>query len=295
MKEGDFMGLINCPECNNQVSNMANVCPRCGFPLRQQQNFTQNQNVRMNPQQPNRSTGQPAPLCSMGSSDPRIQQRNRRFSRNTLTKTCKHCQAVIDKKATVCPVCRKSVGTNTRALITFLVFALFTYVIVSNFLRITSVPITTETFTQIEDVKKYSLISVEELKNLFGEPNDEGTWTNLTSHGDVELTTLEYDINSNHYEFVIGDGLVVRLSIYSNQYWNRQGELFSYSSDNKDEILEMFGVTPDGTANLVCDNSFTYRYTPANDLIKDFNVQEIDSANKTFGFIKVTYDQTYFN
>lgn len=28
------MSLINCPECNKQISNQANACPNCGFPLR---------------------------------------------------------------------------------------------------------------------------------------------------------------------------------------------------------------------------------------------------------------------
>lgn len=27
------MGLINCPECNQQVSNKAQACPNCGYPL----------------------------------------------------------------------------------------------------------------------------------------------------------------------------------------------------------------------------------------------------------------------
>jgi hypothetical protein len=27
------MALINCPECNGQVSDRAPVCPHCGFPL----------------------------------------------------------------------------------------------------------------------------------------------------------------------------------------------------------------------------------------------------------------------
>lgn len=28
--------LINCPECKHQVSDGANVCPHCGYPLRGQ-------------------------------------------------------------------------------------------------------------------------------------------------------------------------------------------------------------------------------------------------------------------
>lgn len=290
------MGLINCPECNNQVSDMANACPHCGFPLRRPQNS--NQNIGIVQQPSNQSTNQSIFLPPTGQTVQHHQQTNNGASRNTATKVCKYCHTTINKKAVNCPICHKKVGTDTKGLILFALLSLICLVFISNFLRIASEPIsntTAETFTQIENVNTYSLMSVDDLKKLLGEPVAEGTWTNYTSHGEVELTTLEYDINSNHYEFVIGDGTVVRLSIYSNQWWNRNGELFSYSSDDKDEILRMFGVIPDGSANLVCDNNFTYRYTPANELIKDFNVQEIDSTNKTFGLVKVTYNQSYFN
>lgn len=27
------MSLINCPECNKEVSNRAKICPNCGFPI----------------------------------------------------------------------------------------------------------------------------------------------------------------------------------------------------------------------------------------------------------------------
>lgn len=27
------MALINCPECGNQISSMARLCPACGFPI----------------------------------------------------------------------------------------------------------------------------------------------------------------------------------------------------------------------------------------------------------------------
>jgi hypothetical protein len=29
------MGLISCPECNNQVSESAKTCPRCAYPLKE--------------------------------------------------------------------------------------------------------------------------------------------------------------------------------------------------------------------------------------------------------------------
>ena len=35
------MAIINCPECNSDISNKAENCPKCGFPI----------SVRNNPQQ----------------------------------------------------------------------------------------------------------------------------------------------------------------------------------------------------------------------------------------------------
>lgn len=33
------MALINCPECKSRVSDRAAACPKCGYPLRQEQSF----------------------------------------------------------------------------------------------------------------------------------------------------------------------------------------------------------------------------------------------------------------
>ena len=35
--KGDFMALVRCSECENQVSTNASICPHCGNPLRQTQ------------------------------------------------------------------------------------------------------------------------------------------------------------------------------------------------------------------------------------------------------------------
>ncbi len=34
------MAMINCPECNNTVSDQAAACPRCGYPINAQQTRT---------------------------------------------------------------------------------------------------------------------------------------------------------------------------------------------------------------------------------------------------------------
>ena len=37
-KDGDnIMALINCPECNKEVSDKAEICPHCGYKLPKQE------------------------------------------------------------------------------------------------------------------------------------------------------------------------------------------------------------------------------------------------------------------
>lgn len=36
------MALINCPECNNEVSDKANSCPKCGCPIQPTKSTDQN-------------------------------------------------------------------------------------------------------------------------------------------------------------------------------------------------------------------------------------------------------------
>lgn len=109
----------------------------------------------------------------------------------------------------------------------------------------------------VEDVQQFSGISVEALKEIMGDPVAEEEWTNSTSKGEFPVTTLQYEKNSNHYEFIIAEDAVVRLSIYSNQYWNGTGDLFSYSGD-KENILKMFNVDAGESARIETDNGVSY-------------------------------------
>lgn len=47
------MALIQCPECSQEISNQAVVCPQCGYPLQARQ---------------------PAPQPSSNEADPRIRE-----------------------------------------------------------------------------------------------------------------------------------------------------------------------------------------------------------------------------
>lgn len=144
----------------------------------------------------------------------------------------------------------------------------------------------------IEDAEQFSKISTEELKTIMGEPVSEESWINKTSKGDFNVTTLSYDKNSNHYEFIVADDSVVRLTIYSNNYWNGDGDKFSITGERK-EICKSFNITLGENAKKVTDNNFTYKLSPVNDKVAVFDVQSIDSD--TFGLVKITYNLNYFD
>ena len=149
-----------------------------------------------------------------------------------------------------------------------------------------------ESIVFIEDVERFSRISMDELKDIMGEAVSEEIWTNKTSKGDFLVTTLAYDKDGNHYEFIIADNSVVRLSIYSEKYWNGTGEPFKYRGAKKD-ICKSFNVTLSDNAKLITDTNFAYRISPVNNKVADFNIQDIDG--KTYGFVKITYNLNYFD
>jgi hypothetical protein len=144
----------------------------------------------------------------------------------------------------------------------------------------------------IEDVEQFSRISVEELKNIMGEPVSEESWTNKTSKGDFQFTTLSYDKDSNHYEFIIADNSVIRLSIYSDNYWNKSGDRFLINGE-KSDICKSFNITLGDNAKKTAGTNYAYTLSPVNNKIAMFDVQDIDG--ETYGFVKITYNLNYFD
>lgn len=125
-----------------------------------------------------------------------------------------------------------------------------------------------------------------------GEPSSKETWTNKTGKGNFKVVTWSYDKNSSHYEFIIADNSVVRLSIYSDNYWNGKGDRFVIYN-TKERICEAFGITLGDNVKNVTDNNSTYTLSPVNDKVAVFDVQDIDS--NSYGFVKITYNLNYFD
>ena len=149
-----------------------------------------------------------------------------------------------------------------------------------------------EPVTVIEDAEQFSRISTEELKNIMGEPASEEAWVNKTSKGDFNVTTISYDKDSNHYEFIVADDAVVRLSIYSSDYWNRTGDRFTISGQ-KSDICKSFNITLGSDAKKTADTGSAYTLSPVNDKVAIFDVQDINGD--TYGFVKITYNLNYFD
>lgn len=144
----------------------------------------------------------------------------------------------------------------------------------------------------IFDTMKYSRITKDELISELGKPNSKEKWTNKTSRGNFNLMILSYDIDTNHLEFIIADDSVVRLSIYSNAYWNNKGNRFKFNG-TKENICKLFNISLGENATIKTDNNITYMISPVNDKIAMFDVQ--DMKTNDFGFVKITYNLNYFD
>ena len=205
----------------------------------------------------------------------------------------------IPAKATVCPNCKRTLTTtnNLILLTAFIVIVIGVYVVLknaSNSYEPQNITVSSEDYgpTIIDDVTQYSNISEKKLKNIMGKPKSIEKCTNKTANGNFKLKTLSYDKDSLHFEFIIANKTVVRLSIYSEKYWNNTGDNFNYTG-NKDDILKMFNVIPNKNAALKADTNYAYIISPVNKKIAEFNIQDISS--NTFGLVKVTYNLNYFD
>lgn len=221
---------------------------------------------------------------------------------------CPECKRKISKDCTVCPKCGANIrmaqnrkkGKGKIALIICFVFLFLCFIIsISPKFKLENTSTTkaeaSTNINVIEDVSKFSRISPKELTDLLGDPVDTENWTNKTSKGNFDVTTMSYDLNENHYEFIVADDAVVRLTIYSNDYWNNQGERFSYEGVEKEQLPELFSITLSNNAKVNTDNNFTYKMSPVSDKVAIFDVQDIDTSTKTFGFVKITYNLNYFD
>lgn len=145
----------------------------------------------------------------------------------------------------------------------------------------------------IEDVEQFSGISKKELKEIMGKPASKETWISKTEKGDFKLTSFLYDKKSNHYEFVIADGKVVRLTIYSDNYWNGKGDRFKIG-DGIESTYKSYGITLGGNVKEKANTAYAYVIAAVNDKVDKFHILDINSETNTYGMVKITYNLDYF-
>lgn len=140
------------------------------------------------------------------------------------------------------------------------------------------------------DVNQFSRISAEELVKIMGEPKSKDKWTNKTSRGEFLIEIYEYD----GYDFFIADNSVVRMNIYSEKYYDRNGEGIKFSSE--EDIFHMLNIPVDyDRIKKIADTGFALRYSPVSDKVADVWCVGIDKEEGSIDIgIKVTFNLNYF-
>ena len=147
---------------------------------------------------------------------------------------------------------------------------------------------TEKTLTLI-DVNQFSRISPEELIEIMGEPNSRDEWDNLTSRGRVLIEIYEYD----GYDFFIADNSVVRMNIYSEKYYNPDGDGIKFSTE--EDIFHMLNIPIDyDRIKKIADTGYALRYSPVSDKVADVWCVGIDKDNNSIEEIRVTFNLNYF-
>lgn len=108
-----------CNKCGYPLPEGSNVCSYCG-----NVNGTPNQNQAQTQQQPNQA---PPPKQNFAYQQPPVYQQPIKNS-----KKCRYCQQLIDKKAKICPFCRKRQGESCLSVTIFIFLVLGFWCFIGN-------------------------------------------------------------------------------------------------------------------------------------------------------------------
>lgn len=141
----------------------------------------------------------------------------------------------------------------------------------------------------ILDANEFSKISSENLVEKLGEPV---RIEDFIAPNGATCYNYWYDIDKNHYDFYVIDDKVVELIASSENYWTGKGGLYKYNKKNKSDIAECFNIKLSQNAK-VKDKNITYIVESVSSTVEEINVQDIKSDSKTYGLIKIIYDNSY--
>ncbi|MBQ0022159.1 MAG: zinc ribbon domain-containing protein [Prevotellaceae bacterium] len=119
------MAIIKCPECNREVSDMANACPHCGFPIQQYL-----KSGRANKPIPNSATQATSPkpqnaetTASSGSTASSSANASSSATASSSASNATSSETTAQAAPAVAPTAKKSAG-GTIAIITIVILAL---------------------------------------------------------------------------------------------------------------------------------------------------------------------------
>lgn len=138
----------------------------------------------------------------------------------------------------------------------------------------------------IVDMTQFSRLSYDQLSQVMGGPGVQDEYgVPLTTVSGRSVNGAIFYYPEQKLEFIVADGQVIRATYTSEE------SPVEYSSP--EDIMSMFGISPNSNAKVTADTPVAYRVSPVNDKVADFWVPLMDSSSKTFEMVKVTYNVNY--
>lgn len=128
------------------------------------------------------------------------------------------------------------------------------------------------------DVTEYAMISSSELITDLGEPD-------TIEENYMDGTLYSYEDDLGHLEFILHDDIVTRMTVYSNDYWNNEGENFPYHGIDTVKTIGIEELKPTAKKK---DTGSTLIISPVSDNVADVQFHDIEEDE--FGMMKITYN-----
>lgn len=210
--------------------------------------------------------------------------------------TCKQCGNKVPDNTKFCPNCgfpsnqRGSVVPPPKkrkkgCLIAFLIaFAVFVIAVVGGIISgVNGDAGNKDKPDLIVNALDYAGKSVEEIQSIVGDLKDAGN-VNLTDATGKSVKGKVYNLpNSNTSFTFINDKLV------SFQYW--ASDPINYNREK--DIIQMFGITPADNMKQETNTGSALQYSSVSDKVSEFWIQDMDSKEKTFSIVKITFDSNF--
>lgn len=145
----------------------------------------------------------------------------------------------------------------------------------------------------ILDAVPFSKVTSEELVKSMGEPEEieDYEWS-IPATGEKIVGKL-YIYEKGRYEFLLFDDVVARLSAQSGAYWGYDDSTFTFNSGS--DVLASFGIIETDAMKRTVNTGFVEKYRPVAEGIEEVEIHDINTDTNTFGLIRITYDNSFFD